>query len=277
VDRLPILCDVSVLTLKEKMMESKIKKEIEIHQVTHGNRKYFKGPGLPLEDLYYWDTRDAPVNEHELAFAGDNLFASQAFQQIEEIRVSFYGESDDERYREAWADPLRLEILRNLAGKHRRWYIGYKSCWSMAIFDNCSEILLDMHVTGLSVWELSKVAIVDSGYRIGMGKGIVKKPIFEVGNKDLDDFVKQVWQAADPSFSIEGYCLEPGKLDRLRVWDKQQKNDDLFRQVIDECLILFYTYPSEPRHFHFITNKMDTEEMAGIINLEDLQKRAASL
>lgn len=249
-------------------------KTIEVKKINHLDRKFFNGPGLPLEDLYYWGNGNNPENAYQISFAGDNLCYSLELVDIQEITAMFYGEKVDDRSRESWADPIRAEILRRLAGTTRQWYIGFRSCWPLAIYDEYSKILLDMHITRLPMWEFSEIAIVDSGYRVGFGKGIVKKPILDVKNELLTDFVPEVWGSASPAFSIEGYCLEIGKLSLFRSWNEQPRTSALFKQVLDECLMLFFTFGNEPRHFHFITNKMDTEEMKQVIDLTDLEERA---
>jgi len=251
-------------------------KEVELFKVNHGGREFFDGPGKPLEDLYYWGSGN-PVNNHELAFAGVNLFDSPLLQEVEEITVAFDGESSNSRCREAWADPLRAEILKRLAGKSNCWYIGYRSLWPMQIYDEYSKILLDMHIVRLPMWELSRVAFVDSGYRIGMGKGIVRKPIFEVTNSEINDFVSEVWENANPAFSIEGYCLKLSRLDRIRNWNEEQRTPELFWKIINECFAMFYTDGHEPRELNFITDKMDVDEMAKLINLDELQQMALRL
>ncbi len=254
-----------------------MKREIEVWKVSHEGREAQGFPGKPLEDLYEWGLPYSPYNSNKLAFAGDGLLNSSLFESIEEIVVSFYNKDDTCQSQRDWADPLRYEILKRLSGDQYYWYIGYRTCWEMAIFDRYSKILLDMHIPYLRLWSLSELVFVDSGYEIGSGKGVVQKPVFEVKSKDLESFVAEVWPVANPAFSIEGYCMKPNSLEILYSWNKKERTPELFRRVIDECLVLFFTNSHGPRHLHFITNKMKASELADIINLADLIRKARQL
>ena len=249
-------------------------KKIELWKEMHDKRQASGFPGRPLEDLYVWGLHDSPLNNHELAFAGDDLSSSVLFDDINEFKMTFHGENEESCSSKAWAHSLRANILRRLSGKDYCWYIGYRTESQMYVYDKHSEILLDTDVPRLRMWELSELAFVDSGYRNDTGKGKIIKPIFEVRNIELEVFVAEVWPKASSSFSIEGYCMPHGRLKLLRKWNERERTPELFKEIIDECFILFFTFHDDHRDFHFITNKMDLNEFSARIDFIDLQNRA---
>lgn len=240
-----------------------------------------EGSGFPnraLENLYIWGLPCSPFNNHELAFAGDGLCESNLFDDIAEITVAFYGEDRGCYSRELWANPFRSEILRRLAGEEHCWYIGYRTNY-LGFHDNVSKIWLGMNFfSSLMERNLSDLVFLDSGYHIGFGNGVVKKPVFEVQNHELDGFMDEVWPKVDyAAFSIEGYCMQPGKLELLREWNERERTPELFKEVINECFTLFYSSNYNHRFMQFITNKMDLDEFSRIIDFSDLQNQAKKL
>lgn len=256
-----------------------MEKEIEIQclKANLRDRGKYGFPNRPLEDLYEWRFSSSPYNNHALAFAGDGLWDSNLFDDVEEITIVFFGEDEQSFSKEAWANPLRVDILRRLAGEDYSWYIGYRR-YNLDIIDNYSEILLNMHIPRLRRWNLSDVVFVDSGRNLSGRRGVVKKPVFEVKISELDVFVHEVWPKANCyDLSIEGYCMQPGKLDLLREWNERERTPELFKEVMDECLILFHVSQHDHLFFHFITNKMDVNEFSKIIDFTELENRAKKL
>lgn len=248
-------------------------KKFELREEMHDKQQDLGFPGRPLEDLYVWGLPDSPLNNHQFAFAGDDLCSSALFDDIKEFHMTFHVENEEGCGSAAWAHSLRANILTRLSGKDHCWYIGYRTERQMSVYDKHSEVLLDTDVPRLRMWELSELAFVDSGYRNNTGPGKIIKPIFEVRNIELEVFITEVWPKASSSFSIEGYCMPHGRLNLLRKWNKRERTAELFKEVIDECRILFFTSSDDHRDFHFITGKMDLDEFAKTINLNDLHDR----
>ena len=85
-----------------------MEKEIEIQclKANLRDRGKYGFPNRPLEDLYEWRFSSSPYNNHALAFAGDGLWDSNLFDDVEEITIVFFGEDEQSFSKEAWANPL---------------------------------------------------------------------------------------------------------------------------------------------------------------------------
>lgn len=118
---------------------------------------------------------------------------------------------------------------------------------------------------------------VKSEKPFGTTYGFRNREFFEIPNRFLPEIVGAFWSEAVPGYPIEGYNMEPGQIDLLRQWDAKPRDDLLFREVIDLTFINFYTFPAENRWIVFVTNKLNYDELAELIDLEMLQERARKL
>jgi hypothetical protein len=100
---------------------------------------------------------------------------------------------------------------------------------------------------------------------------------FEVPNLYVSAVILYFWSNAVPGYPIEGYNMEPGQIEAFRQWDGRPRDEQLFREVIDRTFVNFYTFPEENRYFVFVTNKLNIEELANLIGLEDIQERAKEM
>ena len=89
--------------------------------------------------------------------------------------------------------------------------------------------------------------------------------------------VKNYWVRQYPGHSIQGYLLEEGKIELFRDWNKQERDEDLFRDIFDECLLVFYSFPAENSHLIFLSNKMTFEEFLEMIKFEEIKAKLEEL
>lgn len=99
----------------------------------------------------------------------------------------------------------------------------------------------------------------------------------EVPVESIDAVYSRYWSNAWPGYTIQGYQLPARRIDILKDWNLQERDQHLFRRVIDETRILFYTFPAENRHFVFLTNKFDYDQLDRMINLDNLKGMAKEI
>jgi hypothetical protein len=226
----------------------------------------------PLKKLYYRIEGKEATNRGYLTFVGNNLDKSKILNDIRVFNLEFFGESSDEMDREAWADPWRMEILKRLTDDQRSWYIGFFGHTTIRL-DHIDEREVPSHLLNyFSHFDPSHTTTIQSLQPLGYGNKYENKHFFEIPNWEIECVGRYFWEASYQAYPIEGYNFKSGKIENLIKWDKQPKNDLLFREVVDEVFIMFYTYPEEHRHFNFITNKLSLEEFAELINYPKLQK-----
>lgn len=212
----------------------------------------------------------APVNGKDrgsyghLTFAGHDLDKSPILGDIKVFYLEFKGVLEETYEKEEWADPLRADVLKRLSGNNRSWYI---SMINHQLTDR------DEALTKLVGVKLNRIN-VQSERGFGRTYGFWSREFLEIPNHNLSEIVSYFWAKAVPGYPIEGYNLESGQLEILEKWDARPRDDQLFRDVIDQTFINFYTFPAENRYFVFVTNKLNYAELATLIQLEELQERA---
>jgi len=231
----------------------------------------------PLEDLYYWIKGKEPINLNNLTFAGDGLYRSTLLTDVKTFSLEFDGESEDEMDREAWADPLRADVLKGLTGKDRSWYISFVGDYTEQIIKQDQRKVPEALTSYFAQKDPAEVAIVDSRPPYGYGGGIEKRFFFEVPTHEIDWFVRNIWPAAYQGYPIEGYNFASGKIARLKSWNEKSRDELLFREVIDQTFTIFYTHPEEHLYFAFLTNKLSFSEFTHLIDLEGLKRKAQDL
>jgi hypothetical protein len=199
-------------------------------------------------------------NLHSLFFIGDDLITPNNISDFCLISVEFSGEPSEEMNREAWADPIRFEILHNLCDEDKSLYLGFIGYLPVGSNEQnkCpAHIELLEYLTNL---EEERKIYIDTYPPFGYGNKPIKKLFFEVPPSDMEWVVKNAWPGAIPSYTIEGYCLSPGKIQLFSQWNNCSKDGKLFNAILKECQFVFFTHPQEHRHFMFLTNNYSDAE-----------------
>ena len=233
----------------------------------------------PLEILYdyYTDTKKRTRNLQDLTFAGDGLDQSNLLNDVKMYNIKIFGEPNNIRHREEWADPIRADILKSLSSKERSWYlsfVGY-SPFNLEYRDkiNVSIDVLDFFASK----ERNQAVFVDSVEPYLSKETPMKRLFIEVTYAEIEYAIKMIWPLAWDSNTIQGYNFPASRIDLLKEWENSKKDDHLFRRLLDETEVLFYTYPAEHRHFIFISNKYSYSEFEEKIKLQELRKKAEKL
>ncbi len=252
--------------------------EVELNEVTIQRDPNGRIIRHPLDGPYLYP-KEAPTTHGYLSFAGHELDKSPLLGGMRVFFLEFFGEADSVRDREAWADPLRVEVLQRLTAPERAWYLG----------------VIPRHLDGgdltnavpfeqeRSEWQAllgnqhAVSAVVQSEKRYGHGKGFLPRLFFEVPNQYLANGVTQYWPEGIPGYPIEGYNMSAGQIELLREWDRRPRDDRLFREVMDRVFIAFYTFPAENRHFAFVTNKLDLDQQSQLIDIQSLKQQAREI
>jgi hypothetical protein len=221
----------------------------------------------PLNSRYYVKYREDTASYGHLTFGGHDLDKSPILDDVKVFYLEFKGEPEKVHDREEWADPLRVEVLKRLTGTNR--------CWYMSMKDGAFEGIGDMikKLTGTSLKQIEVRSEIPFAY----GHGFTPRHFFGVPNRYLSEVVRYFWSEAVPAYPIEGYNMEVGKIEVLAQWDARPRDDQLFRDVIDQAFISFYTFPAEHCDFVFVTNKLTCAELANLIGLDELQERVKEM
>ena len=193
------------------------------------------------------------------------------------MNYDFYGEPINERYREEWADPLRAEVLERLTKSGRSWYISF--------IGPITEYILGgvLHEFKFSADLYEYLKNFDSShYRevkslVPYGKDYTIRRFYEIPNVDLHWVIPKIWECAYESFSIQGFNLPSSRVDLFEKWNKQEWDDKLFSEVLDQSYLMFYTTPAEHYYFRFLTNKLDYEKMSQLLDINSLRKMAEQI
>lgn len=228
----------------------------------------------PIQNLGHFSPKIGPVTYGCSSFAGHDLERSTKLINTKVFALEFFGETDEELYHEAWADPLRAEVLKKLTGKGRSWYISFVSDITERLILDDGRKVPEKIFKYFSTMDPSRVAIIRSEIPYGAGRGFMKKLIFEIPNEEIEWAVQNIWHVSREVYPIEGYNLPSGRMDMIRNWDQKQRDDALFQDVLEKSFLLFFTYPEEPRHFKFLTNHLEKNEFAKMINIDLLQQKA---
>ncbi len=189
------------------------------------------------------------------------------FNDIKVVNVMFFRRPAGRDGREAWADPIRAAMLERLARHSGAWYAGF-------------EAGIDTSIPSFSV---NRVSFAYESFYPGYPdrEKIVKytwlQHFFELPAHSLPTSVPAIWQNHPIGEPIEGYHMEEGQIDVLKEWENAPKDEGLLRAVFDAASVVFFTFPTENRHFTFMTAKYSLDEFAEIIDLEGLRKMANEL
>jgi hypothetical protein len=229
----------------------------------------------PLNGPYCFNNgRDMPSHGN-LTFGGHNLAESTILEDVKVFVINFYGEPEHLADREAWADPLRAKILERWVSRDTVWYL---SCIGNLVdaHNSAAKILKILSDDVFGAQTISST-VVQSEIPYGYGKGFLPRFFFEVPDHYLSQVVCQYWAAAIPIYPIEGYLMLPNKIHQFEMWDKKPRDDQLFREVLDQVECAFYTYPAEHRHLSFVTSKFDLDDVIEILRFSELQREVSQL
>ena len=255
-------------------MLQKEKYEVELTEIEW---KYGKDGSVeysPLQDLASLSPIYGPISHGCLTFAGHDLYLSKLLENVRAFELTFHGEMPNERYREAWADPIRADVLKYLSGENQSWYISFVGDITERLLNNDGRKVPEKIYKYFSGMDPKRVVTVKSEKPSGYGCGFEKRIFFEIPNEEIEWAVKNIWPQAMEIYPIEGYNLPLGRMDLIKKWDQEQRDDRLFQEVMKNSLITFFTSPAEHTYFEFLTVNFDFNELAQKINLEELQRKA---
>lgn len=221
----------------------------------------------PLNSRYFVRMNEDTVSYGYLSFAGHHLDKSPILNDIKVFYLEFKGLSDETYEKEEWADPLRIEVLNRLTGIDRCWYMSMIDRWFRGVNDDVAKLVGT---------QLNRIIIL-SEKPFGNTYGFRFRELYEIPNRYLQKTVPYFWEEAVPGYPIEGYNMDAGQIALLKQWDARSRDDQLFREVIDRTFINFYTFPDENRFFVFVTNKLNYDELAKLIRLDELQEKAREI
>jgi len=223
----------------------------------------------PLNILYYMHNSQQLLGGN-LSFAGFNLNKTHLFDDVHAIWVEFSGEVPMDR--ESWADAFRGIILRKTGiFTHKEWCVNVKGDISNPSGEPNSYVSLNEHIKSnfIDRYDLNSALIsMPLPYRSGESE---KRLIVQYPNHLIAKVVERYWGYAYPGAPIEGYLLPSDGMEKIKYWETQKRDENLFRNVVDECEMLFITQPSEHRHFVFLTNKYDLKAFYEMVDGESLK------
>jgi hypothetical protein len=210
-----------------------------------------------------------------LAFCPSDLAVLNSVHNLRVFTFNIYGRVDEtEDFRDAWADPLRVEVLRNLLSKNNHWFVsavgdipdkrepsGYKSLDLFLLENMIQEEKLD-HV------------YVHSKIRTPLKDDIHKRLFFQVPSQIIPIVVNYCWKYSLPMYPIQGFELVPSGIREIARWENELRNEALFINVIEKSSLIFYTWPEENNRFAFLTNKYSYQELRNSLKIDDLQEYA---
>jgi len=272
------VCSLKFLSILLKEIKG-IMNEDEKYEITLFEDKWqFSEDGSvlysPIRNLRYSPPERAPITYGCFSFAGHDLDKSTLLKGAKAFYLEFHGETPNELYREAWADPLRAKILKQLSEKNRSWYISFVGDITERIILHDGREVPEKIFQYFSKMDPSRVATVMSEKPFGAGNGFEKRIFFEIPNHEIEWVTQNIWPEAMEIYPIEGYNLPQGRIDLIRNWDQKKRDDRLFREVLENSFLSFFTFPEEHRNFKFLTLNLELKEFIEIINLELLQKKA---
>ena len=218
----------------------------------------------PLHDL-------DKIDSYGFLMAGiRNLDETPLLDDVKGFYLDFFGGNSEDNY-ELWANPLRVKVLQRLSLS--QWYL-YLSIIGDVPYDSSPTGYIPIEK------EMQNGVIQDEH----LSYVVIKSPesyteihpriFLEVPERLIPQIINRYWQRAYPGYPIQGLLMRPGQVARLRSWSEKPRNDHLFREIIDEVFVMFHTFPSENRHFLFLTNKLTLDDIKRLVDIDDLQKAA---
>lgn len=194
-----------------------------------------------------------------VSFMNSGISDHPILKDVKGYELLFHG--DDPHGYEKWALEYRLTALDNMASEEKIWYLGFDFFLNDEIYE---ELVVPNNL------EYTFVSC-DIGHKV------YQRLIFSLPASLKDPKVKKFWKKQLPGYTIEGYLMEPGRINDFSIWDKRPRDAQLLRQVLDKVLYLFYTTPAENRDFVFLTMKFSFEEFKNTIGFDLLRRKVNQL
>ena len=261
------------------MNTSRIYEDIEYHYDEVKFDKNGKILNHPLDYLYEYssDENRKARNLHDLVFSGDGLDQSKILNDVKMFELGIYGEPENIHYREEWADPIRADILKSLSSVERSWYLSFTgySPYNLEYRDkvNVSQEVLDFFAKK----EKNQAVFIKSNKHYLPGNKPKQRLFIEVPHEEIEYAVKMIWPLAWNPETIQGYNFPSNRISLLKDWESSEKDENLFRRLLDETEIFFFSYPAEHCHFIFISNKYSSSEFTEKIQLKNLREKAKEI
>lgn len=225
------------------------------------------------------EEEDHPLHNLDLDSYG---FLMEGIQHLDETpllddvkgyHVNFFGGDPEDDF-ELWANPLRVKILQRLTLSKCYWYLSFIGDVP-AESDPTGYITIEHEMqNGIIQNENLNFVVLKSPERYRKTRPRI---FLEVPESLIPPIIQRYWQRAWPGCPIQGLLMSPGQTNRLHAWSEKPRNADLFREIVDEVFVMFYTYPSENRHFYFLTNKLGFDEFLSLIDIGDLNQDAVAI
>ena len=191
----------------------------------------------PLDVLFRFNKAKkdpVPLNNGDLTFVGDEVFRSRLFEDIKLYEIGFFGEPEEIRHRESWATSIRAKIIQKLSVEENSWYISFVNYSPFdEIFNNYSQapLLLRKYFFQKNPKEM---ITINSRRPLILGKGFGKRLFFEVKNEEICEVINLIWPESVERYTIQGFNFKSNQIEQLRNWDQKERNEQLFRQVVDK-------------------------------------------
>jgi hypothetical protein len=223
--------------------------------------------GHPINDLDHLDS-------YGFLMEGINhLDETPLLDDVKAYHVNFFGGDPEDDY-ELWANPLRVKILQRLTLSKWRWYLSFIGDMPVKS-DPTGYVWIEQEMqNGIIQNENLNFVVLNSpeSYRRKHTRIFI-----EVPDRLIQPIIYRYWHRAWPGYPIQGLLMSPGQVNRLQTWSEKPRIAELFREIFDEVFVMFFAYPSENRHFYFLTNKLSFDEFQRLIDIADLQKEAVEI
>ncbi len=210
------------------------------------------------------------LTDGQFTFAGRNWEESPLLDNVSVCYVMFHSAMDDDSGRAAWADPLRLSILKRLADEHRWWYLSIMGWVHPENSTQSVPIEVDI-ARERSVHADLATASVRSDKPPHYGPGQISRTYIEVPTSVLSVIFQRYWPAAVHGYSIEGINMPPGQIDRITEWNDRPRSAELLHDVLSASSVVFYTFPAEPTHLVFLSNTLSCSNLRQLLDIDNLQ------
>ena len=190
----------------------------------------------------------------------------------------WFSSDQDESDRQAWADTIRGDILERLAGKDGGWWLNMRGDVAQPYPGG---------VEGQIVWRrLIEVLAEEAGQRYdgqcrpwqywqSVIAGNKRHDFVYVAGHAVRSTVLRYWGHATHGLELEGCCVRDAE--RMRAFDWIQGDPISVGELLDRCDYLMLSFPSEYRHFYFLSSKYSPNQIRERIELVDLERQIALL
>jgi hypothetical protein len=212
------------------------------------------------------------TDRHGMAFEGHNLAASENLQDIRCFYLEFHGDPVSEH--EEWATPLRAQVLERLQYKDWHWYLSF-------IGKIPEQQGADTYIYLAEDFLKKFVIPEDLGFTLvrqeERQKVLYQRLFVETPKHLLKPIITRYWPYMWDYFPAQGFLLPPDSFHLLHRWNVMRPDEHLFREVMDNTFVAFCSFPTTHRYFVFLTNKLTCDELAELLQLDDLKRQAQEI